>query len=225
MKSVIPAYIYPGSAWNSFMTSASAAKTHSIIANPNNGPGTSADANYKTYIKKTQAAGVKVLGYVATTWGARSSSLVKADIDRWYSLYNVDGIFFDEGAVASNKVSYYKAIADHVRSKSTSSKRFVMFNPGTYYQTSAYVPLADSHMVWENAYSAYSSFSMPSWVRNYPASKFCHVVHTTPSNKMTSAISLAKQRNVGYLFVTDDVMANPYDRMPSYWTSFVSSLK
>jgi len=223
MKSVIPAYIYPGSAWNAFMTAASAAKTHSIIVNPNNGPGTAVDANYKTYIAKAQAAGVKVLGYVATTWGARSSSLVKADIDKWYSWYKADGIFFDEGAVASTKVSYYQDITNYVKSKST--KNFVMINPGMYYQTSAYVPIADSHMVWENAYSAYSSFTMPSWVRNYPASKFCHVVHSTSASQMTNAINLAKQRNVGYLFVTDDVMVNPYDKMPSYWTTFVSALK
>jgi hypothetical protein len=205
------------------MTSASAAKTHSIIVNPSNGPGTKVDANYKTYIAKAQAAGIKVLGYVATTWGARAASAVKSDIDKWYSYYNVEGIFFDEGAVASNKVSYYQDITNYVKSKS--SKNFVMFNPGAYYQTSAYVPIADSHMVWENAYSAYSSFSMPSWVRNYPASKFCHVVHTTPSSKMTNAVSLAQQRNVGYLFVTDDVMANPYDVMPTYWNTFVSALK
>jgi hypothetical protein len=221
-KSVIPAYFYPGSAWNAFMSSSAAAKTHSIVANPNNGPGSSIDSNYKSYIAKAQAAGVKVLGYVATTWGARATSAVNADIDRWYSWYKVDGIFFDEGAVTSNKVSYYQTITNYVKSKS--SKNFVMINPGTYYQTSAYVNIADSHMVWENAYSAYTSFSMPTWVRNYPAEKFCHVVHSTPSSKMANAISLAKSRNVGYLFVTDDVMVNPYDRMPAYWTSFVSAL-
>jgi hypothetical protein len=222
-QTIIPAYFYPGSTWDSFTNAPANSKTYAIIFNPNNGPGSAVDASYRTYVNRAKAAGVRALGYVATTWGARAISAVKADIDRHYSWYGVDGIFFDEGAVSSTKVSYYQQLYNYVKAKSA-TKNFVMINPGTYYQTSAYIPYGDSHMVWENAYSAYTSFSMPSWVRNYPASKFTHVIHSTPSSKMSNAVALAKQRNVGYIFVTDDIMGNPYDRMPAYWSSLVSVL-
>jgi hypothetical protein len=31
--------------------------------------------------------------------------------------------------------------------------------------------------------------------------------------------------NAGYMFVTDDVLPNPWDTLPAYWTSFVSACR
>lgn len=44
-------------------------------------------------------------------------------------------------------------------------------------------------------------------------------------DQMKQAIDLAYQRNVGYVYVTDDSPAggaNPFDSLPSYWTQEVT---
>ena len=35
---------------------------------------------------------------------------------------------------------------------------------------------------------------------------------------------MAASRNVGTLYVTDDVLPNPYDRLPSYWDQLLAAI-
>lgn len=77
-----------------------------IIVNPDNGPGSGKkpDSDYQSCIPQLRTSAntkVKILGYVATGMGSRSSSLVTGDISKyagWGSAYRPDGIFFDEVA-------------------------------------------------------------------------------------------------------------------------------
>ncbi len=41
---------------------------------------------------------------------------------------------------------------------------------------------------------------------------------------MLADLNLALQKNAGGIYVTDDVLANPWDRLPTYWTSLVNSV-
>lgn len=118
----VPSYAWPcagtaGCAWDVFKANATL-----VIINPNSGPGTSSDSEFVTLVNtvKTGASKVKiVLGYVFTNYGSRASSLVLADIDTYYSFYNVDGIFLDEGSTAcdSTTLSLYKSYDAHVKAK------------------------------------------------------------------------------------------------------------
>ena len=56
------------------------------VIDPANGPGPAPDAGYAAGIGKLQLAGVTVLGYVPTGYGARSVAAIEADIDRWKSV-------------------------------------------------------------------------------------------------------------------------------------------
>ena len=51
----------------------------------------------------------------------------------------------------------------------------------------------------------------------YPAAKFAHTIYATPGPRLASAISLARSRHAGWVFVTDRTGANPYDVMPGFW--------
>jgi hypothetical protein len=42
---------------------------------------------------------------------------------------------------------------------------------------------------------------------------------------MEQSIRRAAQWKVGYVFVTDDVGPNPYDRLPSYWDAEVEAVR
>jgi hypothetical protein len=60
-----------------------------------------------------------VLGYVSTSYGSRSSTLVQADINEYYSCYNMDGIFLDEGPTTCDNatLTMYKSYDSLVKSK------------------------------------------------------------------------------------------------------------
>ncbi len=131
LKVLIPFYNNPSltpNSWDELLRVARAnpSVNLSVIINPDNGPGIDSNNDYKTRLQALDAAGVEVLGYVSTGYGACFSlpttnicpsstfnpavatprlAEVEADILRYQSFYNsdrslIDGIFFDE--VANN---------------------------------------------------------------------------------------------------------------------------
>jgi hypothetical protein len=42
---------------------------------------------------------------------------------------------------------------------------------------------------------------------------------------MRRLVHRADQRKIGYLFITDDVGPNPYDRLPSNWDAEVDAVR
>jgi hypothetical protein len=97
-----------------------------IIVNPNSGPGgapgSQPDINYQACVANIRTIGAvhgnaKILGYVATGFGAVATTAVTNDIDtysRWTASYRPDGIFFDEVASAANLLSTYQTYATRV---------------------------------------------------------------------------------------------------------------
>jgi len=68
-----------------------------VIANPASGPGRRTDANHARAIDRLIGAGCVVLGYVATSYGKKTSAEVLAEVQAWRRLYpRHHGIFFDE---------------------------------------------------------------------------------------------------------------------------------
>ena len=67
-----------------------------MIMNPNSGPGASQNPDYVAAVTRAKAAGIKVLGYVHTSYGALSPATVKAEIDAYKAWYQVNDIFLDE---------------------------------------------------------------------------------------------------------------------------------
>ena len=214
---VIAAYFYPGALWDRM--AAAGRKIGTVIMNPASGPGNAIDQNYVAAVAKVRAAGIRVIGYVHTSYGARDMATMKAEVDAYKSRYKVDGIFFDEASDQASRVPYYQELANYVRS---TTGTYVMLNPGVY-PNEGYIAIADSHMVFENFYSVYLSSNPPSYVTKYPASKFVHLAHETQdAAQMANGFVLAKQRNAGQVFFTSDTLPNPYDTLPPYWDQEVA---
>lgn len=226
---VVPAYFYPAgsgaSDWSK-LNAASAKVPLTAIMNPGNGPGNNVDSNYTSVVNALRAAGGHVIGYVYTSYSARSLQVVLNDIDKYDNFYNVDGIFVDEMANTgpAERLDYYKSIYEHV--KAIDATWGVMGNPGT--QTlEPYLtwPTADRLMVQENVGSAYPNYVPSSWNYDYDPSKFVHLVHTEPSSaNMLADLQLAMQYHASGIYVTDDVLANPWDRLPTYWNAMVEAV-
>jgi hypothetical protein len=231
-KMLIPAYFYPGTLWDR-STNASP-KVGVMIMNPNSGPGDKIDQNYVKAVDKAQQAGIKILGYVATTYGnkrleesttqiSNQQASVFKEINQYYNWYGVDGIFLDESASGPEKLDYYKQISEHIKSKG-GQKSFTVLNPGVY-PDEGYTKYSDVILTFEGTYQSYQTLPIPSWSNNYDKNKFMHLIYNTAgTTNMDKVITLASNRNVGYLYVTNDNIPNPWDTLPSYFQEELDSL-
>ncbi len=216
----IPAYFYPGSLWN--QATSGAPTVEIMVMNPASGPGTSQDQNYVNAVNNSLAAGIKVLGYVYTSYGARDPAVVKSEIDLYKTWYNVSGIFLDEASSNIADVQYYQDLANYTRN---TSGTFVALNPGTI-PAEEYIIIGNTTVVFEGSYNTYKTWAPPNWVFNYSSYKFTHLVYSTStSTKMKDAINRAQTNNSHYVYVTNDSLPNPWDTLPSYWSSELTKLQ
>jgi hypothetical protein len=227
MGILVPAYFYPspGGVWSRLRESASRVPVTAIL-NPASGPGNTADANFSAAVDALRDASGTVVGYVHTQYGLRPLEQVTEEIDRYADWYDIDGIFVDEmsasGAVAV--LAYYEALYAHI--KSADAEWEVIGNPGTNIHESHLLrPTADRFVVTENAGAAYPGFMPPPWHADYDASRFAHLIHSEPSaTTMAEDVQLARSRNAGLIYITDDVLPNPWNRLPIYWDAEVATI-
>lgn len=225
---VVPAYFFPsssGSDWDRLDTAAAQVPITAIM-NPASGPGTGVISNYTDVVGSLRQAGGTVIGYVASGFGNRPLSSVLADIDSYASWYDIDGIFIDEmsnsGATAT--LDFYQAIYDHT--KSVDANWQLMGNPGIN-TNEAYLtrPTADRLVVFETFGSQYTGHTPSAWNDNYDSETFVNLLHTQAAEQdALDFVDLAVERNVGGVYFTDDVLNNPWDRLPTYWDSFVDKV-
>ena len=247
----LPAYIDAGDTATWKTISSSGAGLGFVIANPDNGPGTSKNTAYQTVMTNTHAAGTKVLGYVdtgyfGTTSPARQTAsgqtseaawLTQAEqhIDTWYSLYGtaVDGIFFDDAqnvcGPASSSTEYvdlYRQLNTYVHTKHPGA--LTVDNPGTGVDE-CYADAADILLTFEGSYADYvaGSHTTPQWQLDGDPKKFLELVYNTPQAFLQTAITRSKKDNAGYVYVTPDNLPNPWDTIPasSYWTAELAAVQ
>lgn len=219
-----------------------------VILNPASGPGIGLiDPNYVNdsaqgpFIDFRNAGGVAI-GYVGTDWADRSLNDVQAEVDLYFDPaywrgagVQIEGIFFDEMSNDLADVGYYLTLRDYVRGLAASA--IVVGNPGTSFvnnstgqstwSVSDYAESADTLVTFESTADEYlNNYTPPSWVDSYPAERFSHIVYEMASSaEMLSSMNLARLRNAGYVYFTDDVLENPYDVLASYWEAEVDAAR
>lgn len=220
----IPMYLDPtdqAADWSKVIGAAPTVST--LIANPNDGPGNSVDATYTQVIGQALAHGQTVTGYVHTSFGNRAIDTVESEITAWYAQYpSISGIFLDETPTAKNKIAaYYKPLYDFIKAKS--ARALVVVNPGAI-PDEGYMAVSDVVMSFEDTYATYTGGAYPPnppWMANYDRSRFWHIVLSTPEAELQNAITIARQRNAGLVFITPEGPATAYQTLPSgtYWTT------
>lgn len=219
-----------------------------IILNPQSGPGAGLiDPNYigvggSGPLLELDATGTTILGYVSTRWGDRELSIVLDEIDRYFSVqyyrdtsFMIDGIFIDEMSNDLSSVGYYEQIAQHIASNSASSR--TIGNPGTNhihdssqgesgFEITDYVGVFDQLVVFENSSHIYrNQFFQPAWIDDFSAERFAHIIHSVANlERAIMNVEIAASRNVQTLFITNDVLPNPYDTVPNDWEALLSSI-
>lgn len=250
LELLIPAYRYPNASgyaeyWNPLIEQ-SAGLGLTLILNPFNGPqpsGTGDHVNYTTLINELRArvSEVTLLGYVQTCYISNPDASVRddpqsycfnqtdeqalydealRDVATWANDYDIDGIFFDEVANASEGVSWYTSLCREAKALHSEIGE-VFLNPGTgtaegYLQSGD----CDTVVITENQ----ASFLLPdlqvdSYVesRAYQANRFASLFHTASFSQLSEALREVTAHSIGYVFITSDHSANPWDELPSYW--------
>lgn len=218
----IPAYEYPTltDLWPS-IDAAGSDDIPFVIVNPASGPGNSANSDYTTRLNANEAAGIRSIGYVDTNYQSRPIADVIDDVDAWYSLYpDVSGIFFDRVDTGSAADLCYSAyIYNYTKVKHPGS--LVIHNFGTY-AAPAYEPYGDIFVTAEMDYTLYQTWSAPTdGFHNVGANsnRFWHLIHTTDASDFSDALTATRANNAGWVYITDDVMFNPYDAAPTYFNT------
>ena len=222
-KVAVPSYFDPDTpGWSQMESGVPTAAL--AIANPNSGPGASADPNYAAQVTQAEKAGMIVVGYVPTAYAGTQNSTrtlkaVEQDVDSYYSWYpDIGGIFVDEVSTdCGSYTTYYKPLYDYIKHKG--GNPLVLLDPGTN-TSECYISAGDIIVNFDATYANYVGWSPDPWVTKYPASRFWQIVTATSLADLPQAITLSKHRNAGWIYFTDVVGGgDPFSALPSYWST------
>jgi hypothetical protein len=218
---IVPAYWQPDAQWQRII--ADAPTVGMIIFNPASGPGTATDPVYPPVIAQAQAAGIRVLGYVATDYGQRAEADIDADVNGYYDLYAPSGIYFAEGPMESDCDTLqplYQRLTALARSRGSN----VYVAIGTRY-CPTFITFSDLMVEFAETYSMYQSYSSPQWMPAGSPERFCHFVSEVPDAAAAAVLSRALRLGAGWVFTTDGTAPNPWAALPSYYDQEVAALK
>lgn len=223
---LVPAYFYPGPTDRHWPALALAAERVpvTVIVNPASGPGNATDPAYTKAVNQIRAAGAKAIGYVHISYGKRPIEQVMADIDRYRTFYELDGVFIDEMASGDSQeiVAYQAGLIEQIRSRRPNWS--IVVNPGvTPHAVHLGKGRADLVVNFENTADHWPAVP----TKNTPVdAPLAHLVHTTSDEKaMRTIVSGAANAGIQAVYVTDDVMDNPWDTLPSWWMSMVEHIE
>ena len=205
---LVPAYVPPHEL---AALAASVRRPRMVVVNPDSGPGAGQGHAYAEAVRTLQAAGVRVLGYVPTTYGGRSLASVLADVRRYLAWYEVDGIFFDETSSDAALLPYYRAVSRPARGD---AGRVVVFNPGVP-PAAGYFDVADVVVTFEGTYAGYGDAmeATPDWLRRMRPDRVAHLVYGATRAEALDAVA---DSAAGYVYATSGAMPNPWRSLPAY---------
>jgi hypothetical protein len=229
VRALIPLYSYPSwyaadYPWTHAISAASNVPV-TVIVNANNGPnGGPPNSDYVHGLADLRRAGVTILGYVYTSYGARAFASVTADIDFYDQHWNIHGIFLDEVASTTNQLPHYGRLYDYIKSRTNLSQ--VVINPGTHTAEGYFSrPACDTAILYEDS-AGWTNYVADAYVAGYPPTRFAMLLHgNLTAAAMRQSIDLAARRNIGWVFVTDDVLPNPWDAFPAWWNDEVEYIR
>jgi hypothetical protein len=231
MQILIPLYAYPewydpdAYVWDD-IAEANRRVPITAIINPHDGPdGGPPNSDYQHGLDDLRRADVSLLGYVYTSYGERDLDNVKDEIDLYDQFFDIDGIFFDEVADNAEELPYYEVLYAYVKSRPHLD--WVFLNPGIHTDESYFSrSVCDSAVIFEEYSSNWPGYNPDEYVSSYPAGRFAMLIHSVPDvNTMRAHIDLAKARNISYVYITDDVIPDPWDRLPAFWEAEVEYIE
>jgi len=216
---IISLYTHPGTIWNAVIQEkiAHPSVPMLVIINPDNGPSISKDADYAMAIQELQKSGIVVLGYVYTSYATRNSTAVTAEIDNYKNWYNLNGVFFDEMSNISGNENYYSNLSNYAKSHGFT---MTIGNSGTDTLPS-YIGTVDNIVIYDNKGLPPISF-LGGWYTNYNKNNFSAISYGI--NNLNKTFVKELSNHVGYLYMTNYTLPNPWIGLPPYLYNLTASL-
>jgi hypothetical protein len=120
-------------------------------------------------------------------------------------------------------IKYYKKIYQTTKRKIPGG--LVVGNPGTSTEE-IYLTKPTADMLVVSEIPAKDGIVAPKdWYQKYDAENFAHLILGEPNeSNLESIINTCSEANVGVFYITDDILPNPWDRLPTYFQSLVDIL-
>ncbi|OKK19805.1 hypothetical protein AMK16_14160 [Streptomyces sp. CB00455] len=211
---LVPLYEHPADrpeAWDRLIRSAD--RLHSVVLNPDSGPGEAPDERFALVAERLRAAGVPVLGYADTDYGRRPHAEVVQDLLRHRDWYGTDGTFLDQAASEPALLPHYERLAVAARA---AGARTLVLNHGVHPHP-GYADLADLLVTFEGPWDAYrKAGAAPSWTADHPAQRFCHLVYAVPPGATAAGIAeeLVTERGAAVYCAVPGTGAHPWGTLP-----------
>ena len=216
MGIIVPAYFYPaGEGEKEWTRLAAVAKTMPlvVIIDPDNGPGTRVDPNYQKVLKLISETGATPIGYISTSYGKRDGAQISADAKTWLKFYpEIQGYFLDEQT--SDEAHAPELLKNCQALRALRPKGPIVSNPGNpcaagYFQKGG----PDVICVYERSIPL-EKYIPAAETAKLPPMKFGGLVYAQADEVLAlKQIELAHEKNLGWLFVTNSNLPNPWDRL------------
>ncbi|MFE1414464.1 spherulation-specific family 4 protein [Streptomyces sp. NPDC058746] len=182
---------------------------HSVVLNPDSGPGEAPDERFALVAGRLREAGVPVLGYVDTDYGRRPHAAVVQELLRHRDWYATDGAFLDQVCAGPEQLAHYGRLSVAARA---AGARTLVLNHGVHPHP-GYAELADLLVTFEGPWDAYrDATDAPAWTADHPAGRFCHLVYAVPPG--APAAELAAQRGAGVHCAVRGTGPHPWGTLP-----------
>jgi hypothetical protein len=181
--------------------------------NDASGHAASENADYDLEVAQAKAAGLKVLAYIETSYGAEPAATVKQEILNHKNWYDVDGFFFDEVSSLAADLAYYNDLRTYVNANMAVGKRTIVLNHGTE-PDQGYLDAGDILVTFEGTAAAYASATFPAWQAAEDIMRFAHIVYAAAT--LEPSLTTFMGSPAAHIYITNDVLPNPYDVLPTY---------
>jgi hypothetical protein len=222
---IVPLYSWP-TEWPAIILAALAHPAVSVVAIINQTaigppmPPQECSEEWSDGIVSLKNAGITVIAYVDTNYTMTDVTTVKTRINRWNECYpGLGGVMFDQMDNNEASIGYYKEVSDYAKSTGLA---FTVANPG------ADTPVAFFNGATADAFFVYESPGLPNasdFTKYQPfRSQSAVIPLEVPGSADTPGLMSAAAREwvravkqyCKYIYLTDDVMDNPWDNLSSY---------
>ncbi|MFD8421183.1 spherulation-specific family 4 protein [Streptomyces sp. NPDC059466] len=198
---------------------------HWVVLNVAEGPGIRPDPHCLEAVGRLRHAGVRVLGHLDLTYGARAVGEVVSDARRYLDWYRVGGFLL-------HRCPTERAALPEVRRAVTALRGLlddphIVLGHGTH-PYPGYAENADQLVTFSGSWSDYRWSQVAEWTADYAPERFCHFVHGVPRGHLDEALRIARWQGASTIYFTDRTdrggRTDPWETMPGYWDDIVSRI-
>ncbi|MFI1439514.1 spherulation-specific family 4 protein [Streptomyces fructofermentans] len=196
-----------------------------VALNVADGPGTRPDPHCLEAAGRLRNGGVRVLGHLDVTYGARPFGELVSEARRYLDWYRVDGFLLDRCPTERTALPEIRRTAAALRGLLGGGH--LVLGHGTH-PYPGYVETGDQLVTFAGPWGDYRWSQVAEWTAEYPPERFCHFVHSVPRRHLDEALRVARWQGASTIYFTDRTdqggSVDPWASLPGYWDDIVSRI-